>query len=94
LCRPAGSFDEPNPAGVCQDARGQASKVKAVSQSSSNAPLTTPSAAGLFVSYHPAVQKPSVFDCQGLAKRCSAGSARSSQAKVSVQGVWIKSFQK
>jgi len=43
---------------------------------SSDATLTTTSAAGIFISHHAQVQQPSVFDCQGVAAGCVALSAR------------------
>ena len=47
-----------------------------VSAPGRNAPLTTPTAAGLFISHQPEMQQPSVFDCQGVEAGCAAGSAR------------------
>ena len=43
--------------------KGRASRCKPRCPHISNVTLTTPSATGLFLSHHAAVQQPSVFDC-------------------------------
>jgi hypothetical protein len=58
------------------------------SPGSANAPLSPPSTAGVFISYHTQVQQPSVFDCQRIAAGCAPDSARQGTSQGAAQVVW------